>query len=91
MLCFLFLFLFRASSYSGSFLPPALYVLLCGSGSSLLKESVMYAMILSIHGAMSPVRTYRSICKVVMWVYNLGCLQLAIAKVFHEDCEEEGG
>ena len=50
---------FRASLCSGSFVPPALYVLLCGSGSSLLRGSVMYVMSLSIHDVLSPVRKYR--------------------------------
>ena len=48
---------FFTSFCSGSTLPPALYVLLCGSGSSLLRRPVMYVIRLPIHGVISPVRT----------------------------------
>jgi hypothetical protein len=37
-----------------SAIPPALYVLLWGAGSSLLRGSVMYVIRLPIHGVISP-------------------------------------
>jgi hypothetical protein len=42
-----------------SFVPLELYVILWGSGSSLLRGYVMYVISLSIHGVISLVRTYR--------------------------------
>ena len=50
---------FRGSPCSGSYVPSALYLLLCGSGFSLLRGSIMYVMSLSIHDVISLVRTYR--------------------------------
>jgi hypothetical protein len=44
--------------YSSS-VPPALYRLLYGSGSSLFRGSDRYVVGLSIHGVISPVSTYR--------------------------------
>jgi len=55
----LFCYAFFTTSCSSSIVPPALYVLLCGSGSSLLRGSVMPVIRLPIHGVISPMRTYR--------------------------------
>jgi len=64
---FLLFDVFRASPCSGSTVPPAMYVLLCGSGSSLLRGSVMYVMRLSIHGVISHVKTY---CRCIMDIWS---------------------
>ena len=68
VVCFIFLLfdVICTSSCSGSTVPLALYVLLCGSGSSLLRGSVMYVIGLPIHGVISPVRTYRR-CILDIW------------------------
>ena len=62
----LFFMISRTISCSGSIVPPALYVLLCGSGSSLWRGSVMYVIGLPIPGVISPVRTYRR-CILDIW------------------------
>ena len=56
---FPFFDVFCASSCSGISVPPVLYALLKGSGSSILWGSDRFVMSLSIHGAISPVSTHR--------------------------------
>ncbi len=63
---FNFFVILFASCCSCISVPPAMYDLLWGSGSSVLWGSDKYVMYLSTHGASSPVSTYRR-CALDNW------------------------